>query len=259
METTSVNIYIDIDSLFDIRQAILKKFYSLEELAKLVMSEEYAFRQIDKFNIDMDLYEEEYRKRNYLTIKESIISYTFNQLRGKILKHSKTATVEHKTKGIFVYLNVYPFNLTNRQAYQLAYVLEYKLQTAVSVVPVNIPTEDLTPLLIRNYDFKDMFIYETSNWFNAQNDALTKMSVRDTVIYFPALIKKEPTEEEKKKLKETGFSDIFSLTEFIASPHATILFNPVIYYNDVISASALIKKFLKKDSSLEKLLKDTPL
>jgi len=259
METLSVNIYIDIDSLFDIRQAILKKFYKLEDLANLVMSEDYAFRQIDKFNVDMDLYKEEYAKRNHLTIKESIISYTFNQLRGKILKHSRTATIEHKIKGIFVYLNIYPFELTNKQAYEIAYVLEYKLQTAVNVIPVNIPVKDLTPLLIRSYDFKDMFIYESSDWFNAQNDALTKMSVRDTVIHFPALIKKEPTEEEKKKLKETGFSDIFSLTEFIASPHATILFNPVIYYNDVISASALIKRFLKKDSSLEDLLKDTPL
>ncbi len=54
MDTTK--IYIDIDSLLDLRQAVLSRLMSLDQLTTYLQSEDYNFRTLDKFPIDMVQY-----------------------------------------------------------------------------------------------------------------------------------------------------------------------------------------------------------
>lgn len=254
-DSKTLNLYIDIDSLIDIRQGILKKLMKEDELIKYIHSDNYIHRIIDEFDVDMDKYREIYSSRDKSIIENSIISYTFNQLRFKIMKHTKTATNEHKVNGINILVNIYPFNLTNNEAHTLCYMLEKKLNIAVNVSPININLKELTPYFIKSTDIKELFIYDAADWLEYHSQALTTMPLLHNFFTFPALVKKKLSKEEEKKLKETGFTDIFALTEFVTSAMLTLNFNPMIYYNDVISASAMITKFLKLDNSLYQSLK----
>ena len=57
--TETSKIYVDIESLLDLRQAILSKLMNPKDLIDFVNTEEYNFRTTDNFaKVDMTKYEE---------------------------------------------------------------------------------------------------------------------------------------------------------------------------------------------------------
>ena len=69
-------IYVDIESLLDVRQAILSKLMDPVKLAEFVVSDEYSFRKTDIFkNVDMVEYEKIYKDMTVDLLQRTTVTF----------------------------------------------------------------------------------------------------------------------------------------------------------------------------------------
>lgn len=249
-ESSKSVIYIDIDSLIDVRTSIIKKIAGEDRAFEIVTSDAFNFRTADIFDINMDDYLKAYQERSKEDIENGVVSYMFNILKNRTKRLLHLCQTQNTTPDILIYLNIYPYKLTIAQANAIAFTLEKKLQLGISVVPINMELKDITPLYIKSHQIKELFIYDSSTWLKENTEAATKASVQNIVFNFPAITAQVLDKDNLKKLDESGFKDIFSLTEFILSPIITAIFVPVIFYTNVILSSSKISEFIKTNPSV---------
>jgi len=243
MKDTS-KIYVDIESLLDIRGAILSQLLDEDTLANYLNSEEYNFRQIDKFPIvNQDEYDQIDANKDIDLIPFSIVTYILVALKSKISNLEKRNIFYNEKKMPEVILNVYPFNFPESQIEDLQNALFIKLEANTLVNIINLPPKEISPYFINNSGIISCFIYNFKEWMNNHAESLEKTKLLDVFLYFPALYYETPNEEELKKVTDLGFKDLFSYTEYIFSPVANINFLPVVFYSNLVTASLYLEKF----------------
>ena len=252
--TDTSKIFVDIDSLFDLRQAVLFTIHNdPNELADFLLSEEYNFRARDNFSIvDNNLFKETYKNRTLDLLPASTITYILIALKSKLANLEKRNTFYNEKKFPEILLNVYPFNLSKEQIEYIQNLLYIKLETNTLVTIINIPPEEVTPYFIKNNGIITCFIYDFTSWMNKHMSALEKNKLTDTLIYFPAISSEELTAEVQTKITKLGFKDIFSYTEFLLSSVINLSFLPTVFYSNLITATSYLNKFNKdlKDKKL---------
>ena len=88
--TETSKIYVDIESLLDIRQAILSKLMNPKDLIDFVNTEEYNFRSTDNFaKVDMAKYEEIYKSPTLDLLQRSTVTFIVNTIRTKLMNLEK--------------------------------------------------------------------------------------------------------------------------------------------------------------------------
>lgn len=252
MKETS-KIYVDIESLLDVRQAIL---YTLcpdqDKLMAYLDSEEYNFRQTDTFSIvDSSTYNKAYQSRSTDILPYSTITHILVSLKTKLANLEKRNIYYGETKTPEVVLNIYPFTLTTEHIDQIQNLLFVKLETNTLVTITSISPLELSPYFIKNGSFTACFIYNFSEWMNFHSKSLETNKLTDTVLYFPAIYVNYD-EKEQEKIVKLGFKDVFNYTEFLLSSVANINFLPTVFYSNLITASRYLKRFNQE-------LKDTDL
>lgn len=257
MKETS-KIYVDIESLFDLRVPILHSLAkNEEELVNYLNSEEYNFRQIDEFKlVDQAEYNRINKEKTVDLIPRSIITYILTALKGKLDNLEKRNSFYNEKKAPEVLLNIYPFELSESQTNALQNMLFLKLETNTMVTIIRMSPKEVTPYFIKNSGIITTFMYDFSAWMNEHTAALEKTKLTDTLMYFPSLVHVKHDEKELQKITRLGFKDLFGYTEYLYSSVANLNFLPVVFYSNLVTASLYIDKFntvLKE----EKLSKDT--
>lgn len=252
MITDTGRVYVDIESLLDLRSAILSKLRDKEDLTTYLLSEEYNFRDIDKFPmINQEEYDSINSNKTNDLIPLSLITYIVNTLKTKIENLEKRNNFYNEKKTPEIVLNVHPFKLTEQQKNIIQNLLFIKLKTNTLVTVVDLPIKDISPYFINNSNFISCFIYNFQDWMNHHSSSLEKNKLTDTLLYFPALYSKEPEQKELEQITNLGFKDLFSYTEYLLSSVANINFLPVVFYSNIVTASLYLDKFndaLKKET-----------
>ena len=239
-------IYVDIESLLDIRQAILSKLMDPIKLADFIISDEYNFRKTDIFkNVNMIEYEKIYKNMTVDLLERSTVTFIVNTIKTKLVNLQKRNAFYGETKYPEVMLNVYPFKLTQKQADAIQNLLFIKLGSCCLVTVIYKPIEEISPFFIKSSDISACYIYNSSEWIEKHADALNKLKIQDTLIYFPAIYKVEDDANEVSKITKLGFKDIFSYVEFLFSSAVRINFLPIVFYTNIIVSSILIEKYNK--------------
>lgn len=237
-------IYVDIESLLDLRQAILSTFIDPKDLIEFINTEEYNFRTTDNFaNVDMVQYEEIYKKPSLDLLQRSTVTFIVNTIRTKLMNLEKRNALYNETKKPEVMLNVYPFDMTQKQADVLQNLLFIKLGSCCLVSIINKPIEEVGPYFIQSMNFTACYIYRSSRWIEHHTDTLNTIKLPDTLIYFPAIYKVEENKKELSKLTKLGFKDIFGYIEFLLSSAVNINFLPIVFYNNIVTSSILVDKY----------------
>jgi len=242
--TGTSSIYVDIESLFDIRQAILSKLMPTTKLVDFVISDEYNFRKTDIFkNVDMVEYEKIKQNLTADILPRATITYIVNTLNTKLQNFQKRSSYYGESKQPEILLNVYPFNLTEKQAATIQNLLFVKLGKTCAVTLINKPVEDISPFFIKSHDVIVCYIYDSSRWLEKHTDSLNTIKLPDTFIYFPSIYKVEDTANEIAKITKLGFKDIFGYVEFLLSSAININFLPILFYSNIVSSSIAVDKY----------------
>lgn len=253
------SIYVDIQSLLDLRQAFLSKLMDLETLTTFINSDEYNFRELDVFPVDMKEYESIQNKNDISVLARSTITYILNALQSKVAGLEKRNNFYGETKTPEVILNIYPYNLPSDHIEALQNMLFVKLGSKCLVTVINKHIDDITPHFIKSSNIVTLFIYDFSKWLNKHTDSVRVLKLPDVLFYFPSLYKVKDTNNEIEKITKTGFKDLFAYLEFMYSSVMNINFLPVLFYSNIVTSSIILEKYssqIKNFNVLEEKDKD---
>lgn len=246
MKETS-KIYVDIESLFDLRQAVLYQLCEKDKLIAYLNSDEYNLRSMDRFSIvDQAQYDKLYNERDKSIIPYSVITYILNSLKSKIDTLEKRNAYFKENTEAEIILNIYPFKLTAKEAETFQNLLFIKLETSAIVTIVSMSSLELSPYFIKNSRIVSCFIYNFKDWMNIHSDTIESIKLTETIMYFPALHYDDHSEDDLKKIKGLGFKDMFAYVEFLLASVASINFLPVIFYSNLITSSLYVEKYTEE-------------
>lgn len=245
MEQKSAKIYVDIQSLLDTRQGVLAQLMEKEKLFEYINSDEYNFRNIDKFPVDMNEYNRINKEARVETLQNSMVTYIVELLKTKLFNMEKRNSFMGESKPPEILLNIYPYSLTEKQAELIKSALFVKLGLDCFIDVIKIKESDLTPYFIKNYNIIACFIYDVTHWLDIHLEALDKLKMPELLVYGPSLYKQFDNEKMKDidEIRKMGFKDIFNYLEFFVMSVAGLSFLPVAFYSNVITASRIVEKF----------------
>lgn len=256
MET--VKLYIDIQSLLDIRQGLLSYHLDQKTLIDYINSDEYNFRDQDLFQIHRDVLDKTLNEKDKAVITRSIITYNIVTIKQQLLKLEKRNTYYNQVKAQEVVINTYPFILTEKEQDSFINAVFNKLGMEVYISLICIPTKDVTPDFIKNRDIAVLFIYNTSEWLDHNSNTLNFLPLSDVIIYFPAILPHKPNEDEFKEANKGGYGDPFAVMEAIMKEVVKLQFLPIFFYTNQITATKYIEKYvdLNKGFTMEDIKND---
>lgn len=245
-------IYVDIESLLDLRQGILFEIVDDKEaLIEFLLSGEYNYRDVDSFPIVLDEdYKEAHSKMSKSILPASALSHIIAPVRNKILSMEKMADMFTENKRIEIVLNVYPLDLTHEEKDHIRNLLFVKLQTECIITITDMQPKQLSPTFLKQSSFMSVFMYDFPTWINLHSKQLEVVDIKETSMYFPALQQQAPSKEDMKAVKETGFTDMFYYTEFLLSRFLNVSFLPVVFYSNLVTTAVYLKdldKSLKEE------------
>lgn len=243
METAK--IYVDIESLLDLRQAALYKLVEdKEKLATYLNTDDYNCRVYDRFSIvDQKKYDHVYSILKKEDLQYSTVTYILFHLRNKINHLENRNKYYGETKKPELVVNTFPIIMSPEEANYIRNLIFVKLKTDAIISMVYIPTRDLSPYYLKTNGVVSCFMYNISKWMNLHMDALSTQKLPDTILYFPAIGHEEIDSKEEERVRKMGFSDHFSYLEFFMANVVPINFLPVPFYSNLITASVYTEKY----------------
>ena len=241
-------IYVDMESLFDLRQGVIGTVAEDKEKAmEYLLSEEYNFRETDDLKfIPPGTYREAMKKPTKEILEASCITRIFLCIKQKIDAMENRNKYYNEDKEPSVLLNLYPFDFTEEESEHILNLLFVKLQTDCVINVANFPISTLSPYYCKSNGIVSAFIYRFKDWIDLHAEAAKNIPMHDTLLYFPALYEKLPTPEELKKLQKLGFKDPMSYMEYLLSSVASINFLPTVFYSNLVTALSYLDKFDSK-------------
>ena len=183
-----LNIYVDIDSLFDTRLALL--YYLDHQVAeRLATSGDYYCRIIDSFEyIDSSLFKTLYRDRNKTLLNLAAPTNILTLVKDYYVELSTNASMVGNNEPIKLYLNIHRYDLNISEQT----ILEDSLCAYIpglSVKIIDLPDIDITPTWI-NANISVMFMYNGMGWLELHTSTLELISrpLPDVILLAPALV-----------------------------------------------------------------------
>lgn len=260
-------IYVDIESLLDLRQGFLVcngKTY--DEVLEYISSDEYNNRNIDNLmEFTSAQYIEHVKSGDINLVVESIITnihFDINKSIDRIIMKSNHDNALYTPEILF---DIGNFDFTKEQEDMLINLLFIKTGERSKITLVRNYVDKMSPVFIRDNNIAFVYIYRASTWLNKHGAKLMDTSLEKTEFYFAPIYEKNE-EAELNVFEEAGFRDGFTFYEFGLSRFTKVRFNPCLFYSNCVIATELQKDLLAqlrketvdlgeiKDSEIEELL-----
>lgn len=193
---------IELDAILDTRLTIYKQ---LEMDVDAIFKEGYRNRVYDRFpEVDYDKYMELYKNRN----NDMLLAATVTELLYIINKEGRGNFDTRKAMGLAeineVWINLYPYDLNEGQAFQIGKAVSVLLKgSGYSVKTVRYPYEELTLQFLEENYIKQYYVYQYEQWLEPQVPTLLKDKNHYAVsVIAPWLITADLTEETTESLDE---------------------------------------------------------
>ena len=235
-------IYVDIQSLLDLRQSVLIELMGEEPALEYVSNDEYNFREHDKFPVDQKLYLEKMSSKSPVIFKNATITYIEVLIKNKLVNLEKLNGFNGENSQPELVVNTYPYQLTQDQVRNIQNAIFVKLDVLCVVTIVYDQPSVWSPSYIRNNNVSSFFMYDFSGWMKHHSTKLVNGDLKNCNVYAPSIGSAELTPEELKELKKLGFNDIFSYTEYILASACRIQFLPIVFYTNIVTATAILDK-----------------
>ncbi len=226
MTDESHNILIDLDVVLDTRLALL---YAIDEdiAVSVVNSGIYNKRIRDNFgNVSADIFNYFYKQRNKVLLKYALPSNIFKIVNELLIGHITDSVTTKLTK---IYINTYPYNLTDDEKDIVLGTVDGLFKNCVfDLVYLNDIT-DLTPKWVKD-NVQTIIKYNGLEWLENHNKLfnLTSTPLLDKTLIVPAML----TGPIPKGTKiDSGF---FQATAMSIKSLIKVMFTDVIYFNSML-------------------------
>lgn len=241
----SNKIYLDIDSLFDMRQAMILKIAKDEQKAlEYLSSNRYIMREIDDFTeigISSNDYKKAYSNLTLTDLSKTTISYNITNIKMRAESGEKLSSVNGISKIPEIILNIFPLKMNGKQVDMLRSALFVKLQTNVKITIINLSPLSITPAYIKQMNIRSFYCYDFPRWSAFHSKELAESDLTNTTMIFPMISKETLSEDDKKVFEELGFTNPFDYLTFVLSKVVKVSFTPIPYYSSLPVAAMYIE------------------
>lgn len=227
-------VYIDLDSIFDTRFAVLEQVDPM--LALNALKAGWGSRQTDIFEgLDKKLFDALYASRDTSVLAIAPRTMAMDAVKTWVLK--ALATIQGSPNGdvVEVFVNIYPYMLSRIQARELGASISTLLGDQVTVHMVNIATDKLCTRTVKRY-FSAMFMYDYDIWLesSAKLQYFETMRAPDVTLYAPRLYKTAPPTQEQDRELRNSKTDLFSHFEITAGGYIGLEFIEPSFFSCVL-------------------------
>lgn len=237
-EVVNSIIYVDIEALLDLRMGYLHtQVEDTEKLTEYLFSIEYNYRETDKFPILPDgNYSEAMKNPSPDILTNSLVTYILGVVIQKLNSIEKMDKIDDVLSKPVLWVNVYPFKLSEEVADTMRNYLFHKTGEKFHVEIVYTPIEEVTPMYLKEINTKTAIFYSFNKWVEAHGKRLENKPIEDIELIFAPILEQELTKEDKEVFTTSGFKDVFSYTEFAMSPVSRTQFLPTVFFSNIIIA-----------------------
>lgn len=252
----SQGLYVDLDSLFDTRFAILEEISPRLAIDNLLNG--WQTRQSDEpIGLPLEDFQELYNRRTSETLAKASQTEVIELMRHWVVDVIKQAETVTKRTLIRIFINIYPYQLDQNQAKMLGEQIKAFFPPDIHFTMLNVDPLKITTSTVKKY-FSGMFMYDYHLWkeHQAKVNGFSDIKLPETALYTPAIYHgKKPTESELRSFIENKV-DVFKEWEMYVSPLIGIEFIPVQAFSTQLPIAAFadtskIEPYLKKGGSLK--------
>lgn len=239
-------VYIDIESLMDLRQGYILSLPDRDptEVANYLASDDYTRRDSDEFKFGTKEGYQDAVNRGIKTILfNSTITYltvtVINSINGIINRNA----IEQANNIPTVWVNVYPFKLSTEEIEIFRDALFQRLGIDTYIELVSIPKEELSPSWLSGSAISTVIMYDYAEWFRIHGQSVVTVSLPDIQFYFPKMYEVAPkTEDEIAEVAEIEqLGSLFELHRSFLEKFLRITFMLPLFYCNSITALDRIK------------------
>lgn len=256
-DKNSQGLYVDLDSLFDTRFAVLEELSPQLAIDNLLKGWQNRISD-EPVGMPLDDFKTLYELRNVETLAKASQTEVADLMRHWVADVSKQ-TLSNPTINtiIRIFVNVFPYELTQEEATLLGNQLKAYFPEDILVTMLNVDPKRITPEVVKKY-FSGMFMYDYHLWkeHHAKEGNFKDIRLPDTALYTPAIYHgQKPSESELREFEEKKI-DVFKEWEMYVGPLIGIEFLPVQAFSTMLSPAAFLdvsklEPFLKKNQSLK--------
>lgn len=225
-------IYVDLDSLLDTRLSTLYLHKGAEYVKTLLDKKDGYFKRLqDEFSdCSKSDFRNLYERRDKLTLKQAGRTQILVFIKGIILEAISKQTVEAVGAKPKLYLNTYPYKLTEQEDMLFLRLLMELTDKKCDIEIIHKSEKELS-LVYAKQNFKVMFMYDYSLWLEAHAESFKTYKIPDVELYGPVLyFGRLPTKEEEVELKVTK-KDAFTLMELGSCTYIGLKLIPVSFFS----------------------------
>lgn len=204
---TIKKIYIDLDTLFDTRVALINQI-NPDACTALLTNKEYWLREhthwpaLTNQLLTDELFDEAWLKRDTTVLKSAMMTNIIPVLLS-IISEFQVAKRENRVPfDIALEINIHPYVLDSEEMDELTSILQNEiLHDGLPVLFVSVAMDELTPEFIDRH-YASMFVFDYHRWIKHHCDALVKKPCKGLTMIVPKLYEKDPSKLPVDKKKE---------------------------------------------------------
>jgi hypothetical protein len=182
-------VYVELDCLFDTRLSLM---YDIDKniMRDMISTNKYHTRIMDQFGyLSVRLFRTIYNYRNANTLDNPLGTLVNDVIRDYCVEATITAKSYEEYNKINVYVNIYPYNLTEEDIELLRMGISNSIEIPVNVEILYKPYTEINPEFIKN-NIGMMIMYDGLLWVEhfTSNGELIKNSLPDVVLMTPMLL-----------------------------------------------------------------------
>lgn len=193
----TLNVYTELDSLFDSRRATLESLLPSNETWEGVYAKQYKERKMDLFErkelgITQSIYEQAYDKRDLSLFTNIKPTQVLSKLLLLVLDSEQLVGKPIALNVVNITINLYPYDLDEDLVNELEKNIKQALVFKNELTFVSKPPTELDAKYFKNFDnvFKyDILIGKDSKTFM---ESLAKTPIKDMKFFVPDLYVKQP-------------------------------------------------------------------
>lgn len=217
-------VYVDLDSIFDTRFAVLEQVDPLLALKNLKNG--WNTRTNDVFEgIDKKLFDELYQTRDNSVLAIAPRTMMMDAVKTWVLKALATIQGSPNGDSVEVFINVWPYTIDRAHARSIGDSIMEILGNQVTIHMINVPLDKLCTRTMRRY-FSAVFMYDYDIWLEGATKAgyFEQMRMPDVSLYGPKLYKNNPPSQEQEREMLNAKMDVFAHFEVTAGPQVALEF-----------------------------------
>lgn len=217
-------IYVDMDSLFDTRFAVLEQIDPVLALHNLKNG--WNNRAQDVFEgIEKKLFDELYETRDNSVLAIAPATQVIDAVRTWTVKALQTIAGSPNGDRVVIFANVFPYQITREHAREIGRSISKLVGDTVEVKMINVDISRICTQTAKRY-FSAMFMYDWDEWLekNTLSGSFERQRIPDVSLYAPRLFKKGILTEEIARQSPNPSISVFDHFEMVAGPQVGIEF-----------------------------------